>query len=97
MNSTDQPYEYTHLTWRGQNAEGTITTYVHVIPDRERAADEIRELAMNPRVSSLRVIQYPQPVSEDRIARCTCRARDAGYAHTEMHTAACAVSVTPSA
>jgi hypothetical protein len=54
-------HEYTHLTWRARNAEGTVTTYVHTIPDRERAADEIKELALSPTVYALRVIHYPQP------------------------------------
>ena len=54
-------YEYTHITWRARNADGEISTYVHTIHDRERAADEIKELALSENVFALRVIHYPQP------------------------------------
>jgi hypothetical protein len=52
-------YEYTHITWRAVNDDGGVTTYVNTIHDRERAADEIKELAMMTHVFALRAIQYP--------------------------------------
>lgn len=52
-------YEYTHLSWRKRNEDGTASNMVHVIPDRERAADEVRELLLNPDVFAVRAIHYP--------------------------------------
>jgi hypothetical protein len=61
-------YEYTHITWRAVNDDGGVTTYVNTIHDRERAADEIKELAMMTHVFALRAIQYPMADSHDEHA-----------------------------
>lgn len=47
-------YKCTHLTWRKINDDGSVSNLVHLIEDRERAADEIRELALTPGVFALR-------------------------------------------
>jgi hypothetical protein len=51
-------YEYTHITWRKHNDDGSVTTLVNVIPDKEQAADEIKELVTTPGVFALRYIHY---------------------------------------
>lgn len=51
-------YQYTHITWRRRNEDGHVSTYVNTIPDKERAADEIKELALIEGVFALRFIHY---------------------------------------
>lgn len=52
-------YEYTHISWRHLNEDGTVSNMVHVIHDRERAADEVKELMLNPDVFAVRALHYP--------------------------------------
>lgn len=54
-------YTHTHLTWVRRSPDtGESTTYVHVIPDRERAAAEVMELMLNPDVYAVRALEYPR-------------------------------------
>lgn len=52
-------YEYTHLSWRLRNDDGTVSNMVDVIPDKERAAAKVTELILNPDVFAVRVLHYP--------------------------------------
>lgn len=58
-------YEYTHITWRARNEDGTVSNLVNVIPDRERAADEVAELVRNPDVFAVRALDYPLADQDD--------------------------------
>lgn len=53
------PYEHTHITWRKRNDDGSVSNLVNIIPDRDRAADEVAELIRNPDVFAVRAIDYP--------------------------------------
>lgn len=60
-------YEYTHLTWRRIDDEGHVSNLVHIIEDKERAADEIRELVLTPGVFALRWIHYgEEPTAQEQ-------------------------------
>lgn len=64
-------YEHTHITWRRINDDGSVSTYVHTIPDKERAADEICELVLMPGVFALRCIHYGEEPTGDSEAEAT--------------------------
>lgn len=55
---------YWHFTWRRTDAEGETSTYVHVEPDAERAADMARELLLTEGVSAVRLLHYPESEGE---------------------------------
>lgn len=59
-------YEHTHLSWRRRDEDGDVTNYVHIIDDKERAADEIRELVLTEGVFALRFIHYGEHEAGER-------------------------------
>lgn len=56
--------EYWHFTWRRTDAEGEVTTYVHVESDSARAADMARELLFTEGVTAVRLLHYPESKGE---------------------------------
>jgi hypothetical protein len=63
-------YTHTHITWEQvdpDDPEAGPSTYAHVIPGREQAADEVRKLLLSPQVYAIRVLEYPRADS-DRIS-----------------------------
>lgn len=69
-------YQYTHLTWREINEDGT-SNCMNIIRDKKCAADEIRRLALTPGVFALRFIHHGEEPTEDTRAQAEA---------TEFHT-----------